>query len=193
MSKKREDILTVSLSLFKKHGFNNVGVDQLINESKVAKMTFYKYFPSKLKLVKACLVHEHESIKMELTNFQKSKKSCNNIKEELRNLLLFFFNYSRKPFYNGCLFNAAYYEINESSVFARKNKAGEAKKHIQPIVDSYNLWLSSTILNILETYSINEKDSINIVILSLIDEILSSNSKIKDFSRVNSVLDVLPF
>lgn len=188
LASKRDDILAVSLHLFKRHGFNNIGVDQLIKDSKVAKMTFYKYFPSKLKLVQACLEFELQTINLELDIFLKSK-ATDNVKEELNNLLLFFYNYSKKPDYNGCLFSTACSEINEFSIFARKVKIGEGKKQIQPIVDKYNSWLSNLISDILEKYSLINSSHINLIVMSLIDEILSSNSKIKSFSQIRFILD----
>ncbi len=47
----RERILRTASSLFYLHGIHTVGIDRIIAESGVAKMTFYKYFPSKAKLV----------------------------------------------------------------------------------------------------------------------------------------------
>ncbi|WP_321533402.1 TetR/AcrR family transcriptional regulator [Acinetobacter baumannii] len=48
---KRKTILDTALSLFKQYSFKFVGVDRIINESQVAKMTFYKHFPSKTLLI----------------------------------------------------------------------------------------------------------------------------------------------
>lgn len=47
----RERILETALVLFTLHGINNVGVDRIIKEANVAKMTFFKYFPSKKDLI----------------------------------------------------------------------------------------------------------------------------------------------
>ncbi len=44
---KKEDIINTALELFNQIGYNATGVDKIIAESNVAKMTFYKYFPSK--------------------------------------------------------------------------------------------------------------------------------------------------
>jgi len=46
---KKEDIINTALDLFNQIGYNATGVDKIIAESNVAKMTFYKYFPSKEK------------------------------------------------------------------------------------------------------------------------------------------------
>lgn len=47
----KERILKTASDLFYKHGINSIGIDRIIAESGVAKMTFYRHFPSKCTLV----------------------------------------------------------------------------------------------------------------------------------------------
>ncbi len=54
-SQKREHLLGVALDLFYRHGFHNTGIDTILAQSGVAKMTLYKYFPSKEDLIVAVL------------------------------------------------------------------------------------------------------------------------------------------
>lgn len=54
-SPARERILATASKLFYQHGCNKVGVDRIISESGVAKMTFYHHFPSKDELILAYL------------------------------------------------------------------------------------------------------------------------------------------
>ncbi len=56
----RERILEVASQLFYRDGIRAVGVDTLIAEAGVAKMTFYKHFPSKDDLVVAWLQRRDE-------------------------------------------------------------------------------------------------------------------------------------
>ena len=56
----RERILIKAGELFYRYGIHTVGVDRIIKESNVAKMTFYKYFPSKSKLIAAYLGYRNE-------------------------------------------------------------------------------------------------------------------------------------
>jgi len=51
----RERVLTTAYELFSRRGVRAVGVDTIIDQAKVAKMTFYRYFPSKDNLVLAFL------------------------------------------------------------------------------------------------------------------------------------------
>ncbi|XHS79967.1 TetR/AcrR family transcriptional regulator [Burkholderiaceae bacterium UC74_6] len=56
----RERILSAALDLFYRDGIRATGVDRLIAESGVAKLTFYRHFPSKEALVLAFLEQRHE-------------------------------------------------------------------------------------------------------------------------------------
>ena len=51
----RERILDAAYELFSRHGIHAVGIDRIVAESKVAKMTLYHHFPSKQELVIAFL------------------------------------------------------------------------------------------------------------------------------------------
>lgn len=48
MSAKRDSIITTAMRLFNQYGFTNIGIDRIIDESGVAKMTFYKHFHLKI-------------------------------------------------------------------------------------------------------------------------------------------------
>lgn len=52
---KRETLITTALRLFAAHGYRAVGIDRILAESNIAKMTLYKYFPSKEALILAAL------------------------------------------------------------------------------------------------------------------------------------------
>ena len=63
---KKEDIINTALKLFNSHSYNSIGVDRIISESGVAKMTFYKYFPSKEKLIEECLLQRNINLQISL-------------------------------------------------------------------------------------------------------------------------------
>ncbi len=56
----RERILVTAHALFYRDGIRATGVDRLIAESGVAKLTFYRHFPSKDDLVRAFLDYRHQ-------------------------------------------------------------------------------------------------------------------------------------
>lgn len=55
----RERILRTASDLFYRFSVHTVGIDRIIAESGVAKMTFYKHFPSKSRLVADYLRHKN--------------------------------------------------------------------------------------------------------------------------------------
>jgi AcrR family transcriptional regulator len=57
----KEQILQTATRLFYEHGFRAVGIDTIIAESGVAKMTLYKHFPSKDDLIVAYLERSDEA------------------------------------------------------------------------------------------------------------------------------------
>lgn len=54
-----ERILHTAHALFYRDGIRATGIDKIIAESGVAKLTFYRHFPSKDDLVRAFLEHRH--------------------------------------------------------------------------------------------------------------------------------------
>lgn len=55
MGSKKEKIIETATRLFAKYGYHAVGVDRIIEESGVAKMTLYRNFASKDDLVSEVL------------------------------------------------------------------------------------------------------------------------------------------
>lgn len=61
-SNKREQLLTTALQLFYREGYHNTGIDRILAESGVAKMTLYKHFKSKDELILGVLQMQHQQI-----------------------------------------------------------------------------------------------------------------------------------
>ena len=57
----RDRILRTAAELFYRHGIHSVGIDRIIEESGVAKMTFYRHFPSKARLVAEYLAQKEQN------------------------------------------------------------------------------------------------------------------------------------
>ena len=60
-SSKKNLILQTAHRLFSEQSFGRAGIDRIIEESSVAKMTFYRHFKSKEQLIEACLEYEIEN------------------------------------------------------------------------------------------------------------------------------------
>ncbi|WP_457787525.1 TetR/AcrR family transcriptional regulator [Pseudomonas sp. PL-6] len=61
-SNKREQLLATALQLFYREGYHGTGIDRILAESGVAKMTLYKHFKSKDELILAALQLQHEQL-----------------------------------------------------------------------------------------------------------------------------------
>ncbi|NOT32755.1 MAG: TetR/AcrR family transcriptional regulator [Candidatus Eisenbacteria bacterium] len=64
MSQVRERILDVASDLFYRHGIKAVGVDAIISQADVARMSFYRHFRSKDGLVVAYLERRDEAVRV---------------------------------------------------------------------------------------------------------------------------------
>ena len=60
-SSKREQLVDTAIELFCRDGFHATGIDKILAESGVAKMTLYKHFKSKDELILAAL-HKRDEI-----------------------------------------------------------------------------------------------------------------------------------
>ncbi|PHM44757.1 TetR family transcriptional regulator [Xenorhabdus mauleonii] len=60
ISTARERILQVSHDLFYQEGIRATGIDRIIKEANVTKVTFYRHFPSKNDLIMAFLEYRHQ-------------------------------------------------------------------------------------------------------------------------------------
>jgi AcrR family transcriptional regulator len=56
----RERILQTAHTLFYRGGIRATGIDRIIEQAKVTKVTFYRHFPSKNDLIAAYLGYQHE-------------------------------------------------------------------------------------------------------------------------------------
>lgn len=65
---KKDLLIQTSLKLFCFEGFNKTGIDRILAESGVSKMTMYKYFKTKDDLIIAALNHAHNSFVENILN-----------------------------------------------------------------------------------------------------------------------------
>ena len=67
-SPKRDHLVTTALTLFNKHGYRATGIDKILSESGVAKMTLYNHFNSKDELIIAALSKRDEELMLWIRN-----------------------------------------------------------------------------------------------------------------------------
>jgi AcrR family transcriptional regulator len=106
----RERILEGAYDLFSRRGIQAVGVDTIVAESHVAKMTLYRYFPSKQELVLAFLDLRdqrwtHEWLETEMERLGATPR------ERLLAIFDLFDEWFRRSDYEGCSFVNTLLEI----------------------------------------------------------------------------------
>lgn len=135
---KAQQVLETSSLLFGEYGFTNVGVDTIVRESKVAKMTLYQYFESKEKLVEICLV-VHKNQLIEKVEF---------ILEKVENLSLI--DKLKKIFYLHVDMESSYRLIFKAIVEIKL-----AYPVAYEVVKKYRTWLINTIYQLVSTHKKN--------------------------------------
>ena len=106
---KRKDILATALRLFAHHGYTNVGVDRIIAESGVAKMTLYKQFGTKEGLIKEVLKYRDEVFLEDLFSYVSGFRGKN---EKLRAIFEWHRSWFTSQEFHGCIFIKASEEFD---------------------------------------------------------------------------------
>jgi len=109
-------ILDTAAALFYQQGIHAVGVDAIVAASGVAKMSFYRHFPSKDELIRAVLV-EHDRRYWTWWDAAVGLHP-DNPREQLRDLLDTISERLHRPSYRGCFF------INFTAEFAKAGHLG---------------------------------------------------------------------
>ena len=111
-SAARERILTTAYGLFCRHGIGAVGVDTIIDQSGVAKMTLYRHFRSKDDLVLAVL-ERREELWTRQWLVGEVKRRASDPAERLLAIFDVFDGWFRRRSFEGCLFVNALLEIED--------------------------------------------------------------------------------
>lgn len=105
----RERILETADRLFYGEGFRAVGIDRIIAEAEVAKMSLYKHFPSKDELILAVLKYREESV---LEFFRSAmERHGKKAKNSLRAFFAALKDFFQSPGFRGCPFQNAAIEL----------------------------------------------------------------------------------
>jgi AcrR family transcriptional regulator len=123
-SEARQRILETADRLFYQEGVRAVGIDRIIAEAEVAKMSLYKHFPSKDDLILAVLQHREESV---LAFFRSAmERHGKKAKSPLRAFFAALKEFFESPGFRGCPFQNAAVELADpahpGSEFVRGHK-----------------------------------------------------------------------
>lgn len=108
-SEARQRILETADRLFYGEGVRAVGIDRIIAEAEVAKMSLYKHFPSKDDLILAVLQYREKSV---LEFFaQAMERHGKRTKDKLRAFFGALKDWFESPGFRGCAFQNAAVEL----------------------------------------------------------------------------------
>ncbi len=106
-SEARQRILETADRLFYQEGIRSVGIDRIVAEAGVAKMSLYKHFRSKDDLIMAVLKYREESV----LAFFRSAMERHNKKNPLRAFFAALKEWFETPGFRGCAFQNAAVEL----------------------------------------------------------------------------------
>jgi AcrR family transcriptional regulator len=153
----RQRLLSTATRLFYAEGVHAVGIDRIIAESRVAKATFYKHFPSKDDLVRAYVVSQDE-LGRAAVNALPTEPPIQMVFTIIQRLA----EASRQPGYRGCPFLNAAAEYPDPSSPVRK------------AVDDHRRWNREHLRVLLAAAGQPDPDTTVDILLLLCDGILVS-------------------
>jgi AcrR family transcriptional regulator len=107
---KRQHIVDTAYALFKREGFHATGIDRIIAEADVAKMTMYRNFPSKDDLIVEVLNHRARRFERQLDRLTQGTAQP---ERKIRAIFDWYGRWFRRADFHGCLFAHALAEFGD--------------------------------------------------------------------------------
>lgn len=170
MSNKEETIVRVATQLFSLYGYHAVGVDTIVAESNVAKMTFYRYFPSKDKLIEKVLFERNKMLQEEILQYISTQKSPI---DRLKAIFEWHEIWFKSKDFHGCMFIKA---IDEYPM---------ADSRMRIAAKEYKLWLDSLVRNNLKEAGGKKAAELSTFVLSVIDGLTINCNLFPDTTTAN--------
>jgi AcrR family transcriptional regulator len=132
LSSKYQDLLDTATRLFAENGYTAVGIDRIIAEAGVAKMTLYKHFPSKQALILAVLKQRDQQF---MQSLQAYVLQYSDLDSQIKAVFDWHQQWFKQADFYGCMF------INAAAEFHQTQTEIQAinRAHKQRIID----WLQS--------------------------------------------------
>jgi AcrR family transcriptional regulator len=105
---KRQILVAKATALFSEHGFQAVGVDSIIRDSDVARMTLYRHFSSKDELIGEVLLQRHAHI---FKSIEGEMQPITDPKKRLKCIFDWYQSWFCTADFAGCLFERALAEF----------------------------------------------------------------------------------
>ncbi|KXO81435.1 MAG: TetR/AcrR family transcriptional regulator [Pseudomonadota bacterium] len=168
---KKEDIIETALNLFNRHNYSSVGVDRIISESGVAKMTFYKYFPSKESLIEVCLSRRNKSIQAAI-EYEVSLQKEDDYLGKIKAVYFWHLAWFNSDDFHGCMFQKASLEILQTY-----------PSIIKPIVE-YREWLMGLVEGLFEKAKVYQPHVLTSMYINILDGMTAYAKVNKDHHQI---------
>ncbi|RWP80683.1 MAG: TetR/AcrR family transcriptional regulator [Mesorhizobium sp.] len=109
-SGKRQHVVDTAYVLFKRAGFHATGIDRIIAEADVAKMTMYRHFPSKDELIVEVLDYRAMRFDRQLDRLAQEDVPP---EQKIGKIFDWHARWFRSPDFHGCLFAHALAEFGD--------------------------------------------------------------------------------
>ena len=109
-SDKRQHIVETAYALFKRVGYHATGIDRIIAEAEVAKMTMYRHFPGKDGLIVAVLQYRARRFEAQLDRLEETAATP---EQKIKTILDWYERWFERADFHGCLFAHALAEFGE--------------------------------------------------------------------------------
>lgn len=108
---KRQQVVDKAGELFSRHGFHPVGIERIIDEADVARMTLYHHFSSKEDLIREVLEQRYAFI---MDSMAAKLGPLSDATARLKGVFDWYGAWFRSPAFAGCLFERALAEFGET-------------------------------------------------------------------------------
>jgi AcrR family transcriptional regulator len=109
-AEKRQHIIETAYALFKREGFHATGIDRIIAEADVAKMTMYRHFPNKDALIVEVLDWRAERFEAQLARLAGAAATP---EQKIATIFDWHARWFDSPDFHGCLFQHALAEFSD--------------------------------------------------------------------------------
>lgn len=107
---KRQHVVDTAYALFKRDGFHATGIDRIIAEAGIAKMTMYRHFPSKDELIVEVLEHRARRFERQLDRLAQEVATP---EQKIGEIFDWHERWFRSADFHGCLFAHALAEFGD--------------------------------------------------------------------------------
>ncbi len=125
---KRQHLVDTAYARFKRDGFHAIGIDRLIAEADVARMTLYRNFPSKDDLIVEVLDQRAERFGAQLDGLAETLGS---VRDKFVALLDWYDRWVARDDFHGCIFAHAIAEYGSADHPVHQSAVAQKAQHRQ--------------------------------------------------------------